>query len=114
MLVETRSESSTRHGHRTVVCYPRGIRTVTVEYGYGECWRRYIIVPKRVWEIEGIKGKRAFPCWDPELEPEAVVPWKLFSLEHYGGPGRGFADRLFVFRNNDRFIVFAQRGGLDV
>ena len=91
-----------------------GIRVVTLEFGDGESWYNYIIVP-RSKVLESIKQQRK-----DKYTPNPMVGFSngqyfdYVSGEHYGGPGQSFIRRPYIRAKNRRFYVFCQSGGLDI
>ena len=103
---------SSRDGH-SVEMMADGTRVVTK--GNVESWTRYVIVPRRaaIRRIRRLRAKHDQQYHDCDWW-HLIPTDRLFSPEHYGGPGRGFARLPVRIKSSRKYLVFAQGGGLDI
>lgn len=96
---------------RTVTVANNGIRIVDVFYGDGECWHRYVVVPRKLI-VEHVQNN-----------PKSYVDYmgifhglisEFFDEYYYGGPGQPFVYSHFILYKNRHYYTFSQSGGYDV
>ena len=98
------------HQGRCVRTYPFGIRVVIKDDG--EAWSKHIIIP-RDYLVETIQRLRKYGAQYHDMDWWAIMPELLVPHSYHDGPGRGFAHGASV-RDNRRYRVISQQGGLDV
>jgi hypothetical protein len=106
-------ESKSDDGYRCVRTYCDGSRKVIQYHGDGEAWTIYYIVPRQNL-IQAIHERRANGKQYHDCEWWWLLPDNAVGYEHYSGPGRSFAHAPHMWKRNRRWVVFYQRGGLDV
>lgn len=117
--IEPVFENRTFYGdtERVVRVYLRGIRVVmNIRDDY---WSLFVIVPRKTL-LAAVRKMRAAGYAYHDCDWWRLLPndgSHLFCIEHYGGPGRSFAQAPGRYRRsacNRNWYVFYQSGGLDV
>jgi|2_EtaG_2_1085320.scaffolds.fasta_scaffold12106_4 hypothetical protein len=97
----------------TVKTYRDGTRTVCKEYGNGESWWRYVIIPRAIL-LAAVKANKEVGLGHINRSWWDLIPNQFVGWAHDGGPGCPFATATHKWRSNRRWIVLTQHGGWDI
>ena len=108
----TRSTDDANGTHRTIQTFDDGLRRVILQHR--ESWSSYMIIPRSLL-VAGIRRRRARGAQFHDCDWWTLIDCSQWtSPAGNGGPGRAFASEPQCYRRGRRFVVIAQRGGLDV
>lgn len=106
---------------RTTTVHPACVRVVNHGDEYGEWWCQYAILDRAALleYFREVADRVANDCNKPRHNLAVLrLAYRLavepYNDAHYGGPGRAFAHKPWIYHRTRRHYVITQSGGLDI